>query len=160
MNRYSQVWFVAVFFLIGSTAIAHSQEGAKQPLRLVQTISLPNVRGRLDHMDVDVKGTRLFVAGLENSTLEVVDLQAGKWVRSLHGFKKPQGALFVPELNKLFVASGDDGMLRVFRGDTLELLDSIHLDLGPNRVVYEPNSRLIYVGYGGKDVGKDYGEVG
>src|SRR5438876_1038850 len=160
MNRYSQVWFVAVFFLIGSTAIAHSQEGAKQPLRLVQTISLPNVRGRLDHMDVDVKGTRLFVAGLENSTLEVVDLQAGKWMRSILGFKKPQGALFVPELNKLFVASGDDGMLRVFRGETLELLDSIHLEPGPNRVVYEPKSKLVYVGYGGKDAGKDYGAVG
>jgi DNA-binding beta-propeller fold protein YncE len=68
--------------------------------------------------------------------------------------------LFVPELNKLFLASGDDGMLRVFRGDTLELLDSIHLEQGPNRVVYEPKSKLVYVGYGGKDAGKDYGEVG
>jgi len=67
-------------------------------------------------MDVDVKGKRLFVAGLENGTFEVVDLQAGKWIRSIPGFKKPQGALFVPELNKLFLASGDDGMLRVFRG--------------------------------------------
>src|SRR6266852_836291 len=116
MNRYSQVWFVAVFFLIGSAAIAHSQEGAKQPLRLVQKISLPNVKGRLDHMDVDVNSKRLFVAGLENGTFEVVDLQAGKWVRSIPGFKKPQGALFVPELNKLFLASGDDGMVRVFPG--------------------------------------------
>jgi len=68
--------------------------------------------------------------------------------------------LFVPELNKLFLASGDDGMLRVFRGDTLELLDSIHLEPGPNRVVYEPKSKLVYVGYGGKDAGKDYGEIG
>jgi DNA-binding beta-propeller fold protein YncE len=137
-----------------------AQEAAKQPLRLVQTISIPNVKGRLDHMDVDVKGMRLFVAGLENGTFEVLDLQAGKWVRSIPGFKKPQGALFVPEFNKLFVASGDDGMLRVFRGDTLELLDSIHLEAGPNRVVYAPQSRLVYVGYGGKDAGKDYGGVG
>src|SRR2546422_10020781 len=107
MNRLSHIWLIAVIFLIGYTGTTGSQEGAKQPLRLVQTISLPNVRGRLDHMDVDVKGTRLFVAGLENSTLEVVDLQAGKWMRSILGFKKPQGALFVPELNKLFVSSGD-----------------------------------------------------
>jgi hypothetical protein len=97
---------------------------------------------------------------LENGTLEVLDLQAGKWMRSIPGFKKPQGVMYVPELNKLFVASGDDGMLRVFRGDTLDLLDSIQLQPGPNRVVYEPNSRLVYVGYGGKDAGKDYGEVG
>jgi DNA-binding beta-propeller fold protein YncE len=97
--------------------------------------------------------------GWKMAPLEVVDLQAGKWVRSIPGFKKAQGALFVPELNKLFLASGDDGMVRVFRGDTLELLDSIQLELGPNRVVYEPKSKLVYVGYGGKDAGKDYGEI-
>jgi hypothetical protein len=90
----------------------------------------------------------------------VFDLQAGKWMHSIPGFKKPQGALFVPEFNKLFVASGDDGMLRVFKGDTFELIDSIHLEPGPNRVVYQPDSKLVYVGYGGKDAGKDYGEVG
>src|ERR1017187_1066760 len=160
MNRLSQVSLMAVVFFIGYTGIASSQESGGQPLQFVQTISLPNVKGRLDHMDVDVKGKRLFVAGLENGTFEVLDLQAGKWIRSIPGFKKPQGALYVPELNKLFVASGDDGMLRVFRGDTLELLDSIHLEPGPNRVVYEPKSKLVYVGYGGKDAGKDYGEVG
>jgi DNA-binding beta-propeller fold protein YncE len=159
MNRIYKIWLVAATFLIAS-GVTFSQEGGKQSLRLVQTISLPNVKGRLDHMDVDVKGKRLFVAGLENGTFEIVDLQAGKWSRSVPGFEKPQGALFVPELNKLFLASGDDGMLRIFRGDALELLDSIHLEPGPNRVVYEPNSKLVYVGYGGKDAGKDYGEVG
>jgi hypothetical protein len=129
-------------------------------LRLVQTIPMPNVKGRIDHMDVDVKGKRLFVAGLENGSVEVVDLQAGKWLKSIPGFKKTQGIAYVPSLNKLFVASGDDGMLRVFRGDTLDLLDSIKLDLGPNRVAYDPHTQILYVGYGGKDAGKDYGEIG
>jgi len=160
MTRGSKIWLIAASLLIACSGIAFSQEAGKQPLRLVQTIPLPNVKGRLDHMDVDVKGKRLFVAGLENGTFEVVDLQAGKWVRSIPGFKKAQGALFVPELNKLFLASGDDGMLRVFRGDTLELLDSIHLEPKPNHVIYEPKSKLVYVGYGGKDAEKDYGEIG
>src|SRR2546429_7612158 len=130
------------------------------PLGLVQTIPMPNVKGRIDHMDVDVKGKRLFVAGLENGSLEVVDLQTGKWSKSIPGFKKTQGVAYVPSLNKVFVASGDDGMLRVFRGDTLDLLDAIKLDLGPNRVAYDPHRKLLYVGYGGKDAGKDYGGVG
>jgi DNA-binding beta-propeller fold protein YncE len=159
MNRISQIALVAAALLIGCARAAHSQD-TKPPFRLIQTISLPNVKGRLDHMDVDVKGRRLFVAGLENGTFEVVDLQTGKWVRSIPGFKKAQGALFVPELNKLFLASGDDGMVRVFRGDTFELLDSIPLEPGPNRIVYEPKSKLVYVGYGGQDAGKDYGEIG
>src|SRR5207253_10485004 len=76
------------------------------------------------------------------------------------GCKKPHGALYVAELGKLVVASGDDGMLRVYRGDTLELLDPIQLESGPNRVIYDPHSKIVYVGYGGTDAGKDYGEIG
>src|SRR5215467_5979782 len=110
MNRSSHIWLAAIV-LIGYTAIAPSQEGGKQPLKLVQTISLPNVKGRLDHLDVDLKGRRLFLAALENGSFEVVDLRAGKWERSIPGFKKPQGAVFVPELDKLFLASGDDAMV-------------------------------------------------
>jgi DNA-binding beta-propeller fold protein YncE len=148
----------AALFLAGSFSMTEAQE--KDALRLVQTIPMPDVKGRLDHMDVDVAGKRLFVAGLENGSLEVIDLAAGKRSKSIPGFKKPQGIAYVASLNKVFVASGDDGMLRVFRADTLELLDAIKLDLGPNRVTYDPNTKLIYVGFGGKDAGKDYGEVG
>src|ERR1700680_778828 len=158
MKNVFSICITALLALIAVGSLTVAQD--KEPLHLVQTIPCPNVKGHLDHMDVDVKGKRLFVAGLENGTFEVVDVDIGKWARSIPGFKKAQGALFVPELNKLFLASGDDGMLRIFRGDTLELLESIHLEPGPNRVVYEPKSKLVYVGYGGKDAGKDYGEIG
>jgi DNA-binding beta-propeller fold protein YncE len=146
--------------LFSSAAVLKIDAQEKEALRLVQTIPMPDVKGRIDHMDVDVKGKRLFVAGLESGSLEVVDLGAGKWSKSIPGFKKTQGVAYIPSLNKVFVASGDDGMLRVFRGDTLELLDSIKLELGPNRVTYDPHTKILYVGYGGKDAGKDYGEVG
>src|SRR6202521_470482 len=76
----------------------HGQD--KPPLKLIQKIPLPNVKGRIDHMDVDVKGKRLFVAGLENGTLEVVDLKSGKWARSIPGLKAPQGVAYLAALNK------------------------------------------------------------
>ena len=155
----SLYWFgMAAAALFSSVASASAQDA--QPLKLVQTIPMPNVKGRIDHMDVDVKGKRLFVSGLENGSVEVLDLQAGRWTKSIPGFLKPQGIAYVSGLNKLFVASGDDGMVRVFRGDTLELLDTIKLELGPNRVAYDAAKQVLYVGYGGKDAGKDYGEVG
>ncbi len=147
-----------ILILCLTGVIAEAQE--KQPLRLVQTISLRNLKGRIDHMDVDAKGKRLFIAGLENGSLEVVDLQSAKWVKSIAGFQKPQGIAYVESLNKVFVASGDDGLVRVFRGDTLQLMDSIKLELGANRVTYDSRTKLLYVGYGGKDAGKDYGKVG
>jgi DNA-binding beta-propeller fold protein YncE len=158
MKKFLCVSVTALLFLAAVISRANAQE--TQPLRLVQSIPMSNVKGRIDHMDVDVKGKRLFVAGLENGSLEVIDLGAGKWSKSIPGFNKTQGVAYIPSLNKVFVASGDDGMLRVFRGDNLELLDSIKLELGPNRVAYEPHSKILYVGYGGKDAGKDYGMVG
>jgi DNA-binding beta-propeller fold protein YncE len=130
------------------------------PLKLVQQIPLPNVKGRIDHMDVDVRGKRLFVAGLENDTLEVVDLKAGKWARSVPGLKAPQGIAYVPALNKVFVANENDDTLKVFRGDTLDLLTTIRLDRGANRVTYDPRGKKIYVGYGGASAKKEHGEVG
>src|SRR5260370_8145591 len=101
---------------------------------------MPNVKGRIDHMDVDVKGKRLFVAGLENGSVEVVDLQAGKWLKSIPGFKKTQGIAYVPSLNKLFVASGVNGILRVFRGDTPELLEAANLAPEPNPFATVPHT--------------------
>ena len=138
--------------------IIHGQD--KSPLKLIQEIRLPNVKGRIDHMDIDVRGKRLFVAGLENGTLEVVDLKAGKWTRSVPGLKAPQGVAYVPSLNKVFVANENDDTLKVFRGDNLELLTTIRLDLGSNRVSYDPRSKKLYVGYGGASAKKDHGEVG
>src|SRR5260370_555095 len=120
----------------------HGQD--KSPLKLIQTVPLPNVKGRIDHMDVDVKGKRLFVAGLEDDTLEVVDLKAGKWARSVPGLKTPQGIAYVPALNKVFVANENDDTLKVFRGDTLDLVNTIRLDRGANRVTYDPHAKRIY----------------
>ena len=60
-----------------ATATAVEQGVDAGPLRLVNRIQLPQVRGRIDHMAVDLKGQRLFVAALGNNTLEVVDLKRG-----------------------------------------------------------------------------------
>ena len=49
---------------------------AAEPLRFVDTIPLPGVEGRIDHMALDIAGQRLFVAALGNNTVEVVDLGA------------------------------------------------------------------------------------
>jgi DNA-binding beta-propeller fold protein YncE len=160
MKKFFPIGLVALVCMIVSGIGANAPQQGKDPLRLIQTIPMPNVKGRIDHMDVDVKGKRLFVAGLENDTLEVVDLKAGKWTRSVPGLKTPQGVAYVPALNKLFVANENDDTLKVFRGDTLDLLNTIRLDLGANRVTYDPHTKKLYVGYGGASAKKDYGEVG
>jgi len=83
MKKFLCVSVTALLFLAALISRANAQE--TQPLRLVQSIPMPNVKGRIDHMDVDVKGKRLFVAGLENGSLEMIDLGAGKWSKSIPG---------------------------------------------------------------------------
>jgi YVTN family beta-propeller protein len=57
MNRYTPIlWLALVFLVAGGIRLANPQEESKQPLRLVQTIPMPNVKGRIDHMEVDVGG--------------------------------------------------------------------------------------------------------
>ena len=60
------------------------------PLRLVKTIALAGVEGRMDHMALDSTGQRLFMVALGNNTVEVLDLRAGRRVRTLTGFSEPQ----------------------------------------------------------------------
>jgi hypothetical protein len=142
--------------LAGRTA---AQE--KPALRLVQTIPLPGVTGRLDHMGLDLEKKRLFVAAAANNTLEVVDLTDGRLIKSLGGFKDTQDALFLGgDFNKLYVSSLD-GHVRVFQGETFWLVQDFKIEPDPNRLFYDPTTNLIYFGYGGQNAGFDaYERVG
>ena len=79
MRKLFPIALIAMVHFAASGIRTKAQQQGKDPLRLIQTILMPNVKGRIDHMDVDVKGKRLFVAGLENGTVEVIDLKDGKW---------------------------------------------------------------------------------
>src|ERR687885_1724513 len=64
-----------------------SQEGDTSALRQNQSIPLPGVEGRIDHMAIDSQGGRLFVAALGNNTLEVINLTAGKVTDEIKNLK-------------------------------------------------------------------------
>jgi DNA-binding beta-propeller fold protein YncE len=117
-------------------------------LRHVQTIALPGVEGRIDHLSVDVNGRRLFVSALGNNTLEVIDLREGKRLTSITGLQEPQGVFFVPKENKLFVANGDDGTCRIFDGSSYKLIATVHFPSDADNVRYDAAENQIYVGYG------------
>ena len=60
-----------------------AQTAAGPPLVLEATIPLGDVSGRIDHLSIDMKRQRLFVAELGNNSLGVVDLTAGKVLRRI-----------------------------------------------------------------------------
>src|SRR5262245_50648592 len=95
------LWLVPVLGALGpGEALAESP-----PLLEQRVISLGGVPRRIDHLAVDPAGKRLFVAALGNGTLEVLDLAAGKRIRSIPGLKEPQGVAYLPAFHRVVVAT-------------------------------------------------------
>lgn len=117
-------------------------------LELVQTMHLPDVRGRIDHLDIDLAGDRLFVAALGNNTVEVIDLRAGRRSARLEHLQEPQGVAYAPDTNRLFVASGRGGRVDVFAGDSLAPTGRVDGLEDADNIRYEGPGGRIYVGYG------------
>jgi DNA-binding beta-propeller fold protein YncE len=142
----------AVLVLLISGTLAFAQ--AAQPLRMEKKIELPEVQGRIDHMSLDVRGQRLFIAALGNDTVEVVDLKAGKRVKTISGLKEPQGVLYVPAANRLYVANGEDGTVRVFDGASLKQVKTLEYGDDADNLRYDSNRKHIYVGFGSGGLGE------
>jgi DNA-binding beta-propeller fold protein YncE len=103
-----------------SFAKAAAGEGAEvPPLKLEAKIPLVDIRGRIDHMAVDLARQRLFVAALGQDSLAVVDLQAQRLDRIIPDLREPQGVGFDPATDTLYVASAGDGSVRLFKGSDL-----------------------------------------
>jgi DNA-binding beta-propeller fold protein YncE len=109
---------------------------------------LPDVQGRIDHLDIDLAGKRLFVAALGNNSVEVVHLQAGRRNVRLDHLHEPQGVAYLPELKRLFVANGESGVVDVFSATTLLAVGHVDGLKDADNVRYTAADGLVYVGYG------------
>src|SRR6266581_1430071 len=141
--------------IVGSNALSQDQPGAaeKAPLLLVQEIPLPNVGGRIDHFTFDAKRKRVIGAALGNNTVEVVDTFAGRDMHSITGAAEPQGLVYVGEFNRLFVANGTDGKLRIYDADSFKLLNAVDIGEDVDNVRYDPAEKRVYAAYGGNEEG-------
>lgn len=116
------------------------------PLVLRQSIPLPDTKGRIDHLAVDLGHHRLFVAEIANGTIDAVDLDKGKVVGRVAGLKEPQGLAWLPGNQQLVVACGD-GAVHFYGADLHEVA---RIDLGDDadNVRIDPRNGHVVVGYG------------
>jgi DNA-binding beta-propeller fold protein YncE len=145
---------LAVLFSLCVVLVPSARSQSGLPLKLVQTIPLPDAQGYLDHMAVDLKGQRLFLPVEQQKGIEVIDVRAGKVIHTITGFGKyPRKTVYLPETNQIWVDDGD-GTCKVFSGDTYELLKTIPLynansppdpSLIPDNGTYDPVSHRFYI---------------
>src|SRR3954447_24184873 len=104
-------FLIAAFILL--MTFARAAEPAS-PLSQIGSIPLGGVEGRIDHMAADAKNQRLYVAALGNNTVDVIDLEQGKRVGQIKDVQEPQGVCVLPDTHNIVVASGQDGMCRIY----------------------------------------------
>jgi hypothetical protein len=138
-------YWIATLLLLSGLAAGQGSSA----LSLTTRIPLPNVKGRIDHFGVDVKGQRLFVAGVANHTLEVIDLKSGQRVRTIPDLEEPQGVYYDAATNRLFVACGGDGVTNVYDGTTFKLIASAKFPDDADNIRYDARSKQVIVGYAG-----------
>lgn len=122
-------------------------------LELKQTIPMPGVEGRIDHLDLDASGERLFVCALANNTAEVLDLRKGERVHSITGLGAPQGLVYLAELNRLFIANDHGGLCNFYDAKSWQLTGTADLKDDADNVRYDSATKQIYVGFGAGGIG-------
>jgi|GEM_PF-275522 len=128
--------------------VAVPQKQTASALTLRQTIALPGVKGRIDHLTLDASGKHLFIAALENGSLEVIDLNKGKRTRSIGGLNEPQGILYLPNSKRVVITCGGDGAVHSFDANTLK--ETSRRDLGDDadNIRWEASTNQLFVGFG------------
>jgi len=144
-------WLPAVLavFLAIFVAKAFAGEKTDSPaLQLEANIPLGDIRGRIDHMAVDLKRGRLFVAALGNGSLADVDLQTQRLERRIDGLPEPQGVGYDPVTDILYVANAGDGSVRLFTGTDLSPAGRIELGSDADNIRVDSKAGRVFVGHG------------
>jgi DNA-binding beta-propeller fold protein YncE len=142
-----------VLVALGATAMPPSA-GADDPppLERVQTIALKGPAGGLDHLAVDAKRGRLFVANTVNGSLDVVDLKAGKLLKQVPGQGGIRGIAYAPDLDQVLVGNGTGGVFNAFDGRDYRLLKNLPLGDDADNVRYNPATRRAYVAHADEEL--------
>lgn len=153
MKRFLAYLVVAISFF-GFDAAAQT----KPPLRLVQTIPLPDLKeGDFDHFAVDLAGNRLFLTGEDNNAVYVMDLRANKLIHTITDLDAPHSMLFLPAAKQLWVIAG--GAAKIFDSGTFALTETVKLTDGADSSAYDPAKHLLYVASGGSDAKLAYSVI-
>jgi DNA-binding beta-propeller fold protein YncE len=133
-------------------ALATSGVARAGELELVRTIELQGKPGALDHVALDAKRDRLFLANKANNTLDVIDLKTGKLFKQKTSQTGIQGIAYAPDLDKVFVGLSS-GLFNVFDGDSYKIVKTVRFKDDADNVRYAPDTHVVYVAHADKMLG-------
>ncbi len=131
----------------GAAPTSNIATDPRSPLRLARTIGLPDVKGRIDHLALDLEHKHLFVAEYGNGTVDDVDLVSGQIVGRIPGLRQPQGVAYLPAEAEVVVASGD-GSVRFYSAADRHEVGRVDLGDDADNIRVDPRNDHVVVGYG------------
>jgi YVTN family beta-propeller protein len=158
MKKLLELGWALALVVVPAAKVAAQESATPQdvrPLVLTEAIPLEGVKGRFDHFGTS--GRKVFVSALGNNTVEVIDVSGRVLEHTITGVPNPQGVVFAPEVNKLFVASSH-GKLYIYDGTSFELSTEIDFRGDVDNLRYDAANKRVYVGYG-DDEGAAIGAV-
>lgn len=141
MTQLKYFFSVATALLLGSHFAL-----AAEALVPLEKISLKGVTGKLDHLAVDTKGRRLFVANKPNNTLDIVDLKTNTLVKQIPEQGKVSGVTYSADLDMIYVGNGV-GVCNAFDGNDYRQVFSTPA-AGADNVHFHSGNKMVYVGQG------------
>lgn len=131
----------------------HSQspagvDASASPLKHLASIELPGIAGRLDHMAIDVRRKRLYVAALARGALLMVDLEQRKLFHVFDDLPEAQGVLYLPDCDRIVVSSGELGSLHVFDAESLGEVERLEIGKDLDNLRYDPAKKRLFAGWG------------
>jgi DNA-binding beta-propeller fold protein YncE len=139
---------ISVCFAISVFSCKGQKTFGNEQLVLKQSITLPAVNGRIDHLDCNLKDQIIYLAALSGNSLEVIDLKNGKVLHSVKGLNEPQGVAYIPQTKEVIVANGGNGTCVFYNSQTFEITAKVDLGSDADDVRYDSLAEKIYVGYG------------
>jgi len=140
--------FLIIMLCNGFSECKGQKEFGTNLLQADKQIPLPGIKGRIDHMDINLKDQVVYIAALGNNSVEAVDLRNNKIIHSIKGLDEPQGVGYIPQNNEILIANGGDGDCYFYNAHSFEKVATIHLSSDADDVRYDSAERKIYVGYG------------
>ena len=142
--------------LIVSTLPGQAQ--TPEPLKLIQTIEMQDVPvgPYTDHLAVDLKGQRLFATPQARKSVQVFDLNTGKFLHEIGGLGNPHAVLYRADLDRIYVVDGEPGLVRIYDGRDYHLLQTVSLLGDADSLGYDPRTKTAYVTNGGRGARLDY----
>jgi DNA-binding beta-propeller fold protein YncE len=154
MSQGSKRGRLPALAIVLAVALAAGTAAAGEPaLKQIQSIELLGKAGKLDHLVVDSKSERLFLANRVNNTFDIVDLKAGKLLKQVTGQGGAQGVAYAADLDRLFVALGNGGYCNIFDGKDYKPLKTVKFKDDADNIRYNAKTGLVYVAHAENSIG-------